>query len=391
MFESTVPGQGITTLAPIKNFDNLLTSMGFAVEREIMLDCIHIGGLQAHPKEACQYKGVKKIIMYSGFKYQTVDHVDANHGFRSIQVAEIIENTDQFRAKIKAFVNHLTKAEEMSFGMRFEVRGEDAAVASFLQDFKNKIRTFDQKARSTLFVVEKTATLIKYIIIRIQALVSLVSLLGQLIRNHPQLKVYWEETANYIHKELICLVSKPPGWYNSNFDCYTLQKFTSQLHSFGSISYQAFPLLHILAEPNELRYTANPVLQEFWWNSVGILSKNPAGIPTGYTTEFPQKVICRNFNRAALSGFRRKLCWISARLFHRIPTEQGSFQFPVSYFGRQPHDKEMEMICIGYIINIYYKNRMKSKIRAVSELTYHTKVNWNLVTRKTNQRHQPRT
>ncbi|KAJ3077967.1 hypothetical protein HDU99_000853, partial [Rhizoclosmatium hyalinum] len=214
MFESTVPGQGITTLAPIKNFDNLLTSMGFAVEREIMLDCIHIGGLQAHPKEACQYKGVKKIIMYSGFKYQTVDHVDANHGFRSIQVAEIIENTDQFRAKIKAFVNHLTKAEEMSFGMRFEVRGEDAAVASFLQDFKNKIRTFDQKARSTLFVVEKTATLIKYIIIRIQALVSLVSLLGQLIRNHPQLKVYWEETANYIHKELICLVSKPPGWYN---------------------------------------------------------------------------------------------------------------------------------------------------------------------------------
>ncbi|ORY45453.1 hypothetical protein BCR33DRAFT_765325 [Rhizoclosmatium globosum] len=254
MFESAVPGQGITTLAPIKNFDNLLTSMGFAVEREIMLDCIHIGGLQAHPKEACQYKGVKKIIMYSGFKYQTVDHVDANHGFRSIQVAEIIENTDQFRAKIKAFVNHLSKAEDMSFGMRFEVRGEDAAVASFLQDFKNKIRSFDEKARSTLFVVEKTATLIKYIVIRIQALVSLVSLLGQLIRNHPHLKVYWEETANYIHKELICLVSKPPGWYNSNFDCYTLQKFTSQLHSFGSISYQAFPLLHILAEPNELRY-----------------------------------------------------------------------------------------------------------------------------------------
>ncbi|KAJ3069052.1 hypothetical protein HDU99_003040, partial [Rhizoclosmatium hyalinum] len=68
-------------------------------------------------------------------------------------------------------------------------------------------------------------------------------------------------------------------------------------------------------------YTANPVLQEFWWNSVGILSKNPAGIPTGYTTEFPQKVICRNFNRAALSEFRRKLCKISARLFHRIPTE----------------------------------------------------------------------
>ncbi|ORY41838.1 hypothetical protein BCR33DRAFT_824579 [Rhizoclosmatium globosum] len=109
------------------------------------------------------------------------------------------------------------------------------------------------------------------------------------------------------------------------------------------------------------QYTANPVLQEFCQNSVGILSKNPAGIPTGYTTEFPQKVICRNFNRAALSEFRRKLCWISARLFHRIPTEQGLFQFPVSYFGRQPHDKEMEMICIGYII--YFKNQMKSKIR----------------------------
>ncbi|ORY10225.1 hypothetical protein BCR33DRAFT_752363 [Rhizoclosmatium globosum] len=252
MFESQNPSEGITTLAPVSNWEALLTSLGFYVEREIMLDCVHIGGLKAVPTQNCTYEGVFKVIIYSGFKYQTIDHVDAKHGFSSISVEEIMNNSDSLRKKVVAFQNHLRKAGDMCFGMRCEVRGEEGAVAAFLQDFKNKVQQFDRLARSTLLIVERTKDLIQYIDIRSQALLSLADVAYALQSRHSRLKPYWMELANYIQKEFLCLVSKPRGYYTPNFDLFTLHYFTQQVHAFGSVPYQAFPLLQILAYPQSL-------------------------------------------------------------------------------------------------------------------------------------------
>ncbi|ORY50600.1 hypothetical protein BCR33DRAFT_734523 [Rhizoclosmatium globosum] len=252
MFESQNPSEGITTLAPVSNWEALLTSLGFSVEREIMLDCVHIGGLKAVPTQNCAYEGVFKVIIYSGFKYQTIDHVDAKHGFSSISVEEIMNNSDSLRKKVVAFQNHLRKAVDMCFGMRCEVRGEEGAVAAFLQDFKNKVQQFDRLARSTLLIVERTKDLIQYIDIRSQALLSLADVAYALQSRHSRLKPYWMELANYIQKEFLCLVSKPRGYYTPNFDLFTLHYFTQQVHAFGSVPYQAFPLLQILANPQSL-------------------------------------------------------------------------------------------------------------------------------------------
>ncbi|ORY31113.1 hypothetical protein BCR33DRAFT_840678, partial [Rhizoclosmatium globosum] len=255
MFENTVERVGTTVFANIKNWKRLFDSMGFEVEKNIALGCIHWGGITAKPKQQCTHKGIFKVIVYPGIKYLLVDHVDADYGYSSISVAEIMSNPVQTQKKATYFKDYIKKAHHKSYCLRVEIRGTPDAVKQFQQSMMRDIQRLDAKFKSHLVSCHQTKTILTYIEHRITCLNTLVHLVHAFLKVKPNTRIYLEETANYIHKEYITLVSQPPGYRAQQFDIFTMNYFFQQIQVFGGIPIEAFPIFHMLAHPELITVT----------------------------------------------------------------------------------------------------------------------------------------